>query len=191
MKTTEKAIVYDKIVTIQSSTIKLLDTGGQHKYNEDKFGWLGHELETYNIDGIVVVCDLTEPNSQMNSMKYFDFIKKYTTTIPIILLNNKSDKIKSDNDFNNFENVSLLHTFTNSRIFFTSARMGAEEGNIEKAFITLIDLINKQNQTRKRSREEYPEQFNSVFKVSEPTNKPSWFSKPKETYRSFTSTFIK
>ncbi|ATZ80717.1 Ras like GTPase [Bodo saltans virus] len=187
IKTTEKSIVYNNIFHATFSQIKLLDTGGHPKYNTDKFQWLGHELETHNIDGIVIVCNMNDNNSFKNTDVYFNFISKYTTSIPIIFLNNKLDKVKIlpiakiNDKFKNFRNL---------KYFDTSAKIGAIAGNIYFAFCELISMMFNSNNSKKRQREEYTNVFDNVKSKDESQKIECIFLKPTVQAKNFTSVFL-
>lgn len=112
MKSTNKPVVFNKTVKIpititdgggfrlfkniseETVNAKFLDTAGQERYKEDKFGFLDYELSSNNIDGIIIVHDLSDVYSIENTNEYYDFISKFDTNIPIVDVGNKSDVLE-------------------------------------------------------------------------------------------------
>lgn len=159
MKSTSKPIVFNKNVKIpitftdgkgfgffrntteESVNVKFLDTAGQSKYREDKLEFLEHELSSNNIDGIIVVHDLSDVYSIENTNSIYDFISKFDTDIPIVDVGNKSDilitslrpKYKSHTD-------SKKKIFKNFDWVETSARMCS---NVPQVFEALFRMIYK------------------------------------------------
>jgi small GTP-binding protein len=179
MKTTEKPIVFSKSIKIpititdnkgfrlfkniteETVNIKLLDTAGQNKYDDDKFGFLEHELTSNNVDGIIVVHDLSDIGSLEYTNKFYEFIAKFSKNIPIVDIGNKSDimeitirpKYKNHTD-------KQRKIFTKFEWSETSARTCE---NVPQAFEALLRMIyNKpviniiRTKDRKRLREEEP-----------------------------------
>jgi small GTP-binding protein len=183
MTTTQKAIIYNKSINIPVSytekgffgnfttetsiSIKLLDTAGQSKYNDDKLSFLEYELDSGNIDGIVIVHDLSDINVASTSLEvaelYYQFLCQAQSKIPVLDIGNKSDSLNP-----HLRPKYRAHLETQKKRFTsfdweeTSARTG---DNVQNAFEKLFRMIigkstlkimkNKQTQqTKKRAREE-------------------------------------
>lgn len=109
MTSTTKAVVYSKGIDIditymesgfwgktskpETINIKLLDTAGQSRYYDDKIGFLEHELSSGNVDGIMIIHDLSDISSLGTTDQYYQMVSKYATDIPIIDVGNKSDAL--------------------------------------------------------------------------------------------------
>lgn len=86
-----------------------------------------------NIDGILIVYDLSNSDSMNNIIKWLNFIKLYTDYPPIMLVGNKSDISTTVYDFNNLLKSEII--FDNIMV---SAKTGA---NVDMCFATMINKI--------------------------------------------------
>lgn len=185
MQSTKKAVVFNKSVKIpiastdgkgfklfkniteETINIIFLDTAGQSKYDDDKFEFLEYELSSSNIDGIIIVHDLSNINSIQNVDKFYEFIANFNVNIPIIDIGNKSDIMEI-----NVRPKYKKHTDKQRKIFKnfewieTSARTCE---NVPQAFEALFrmiyqkKIINIIRQTDKKRMREEEIKFISAF----------------------------
>ena len=153
-------------------TIHLYDTAGQERFRAITEGF-------YHFGkGYFIVFDLTNENS-LNSIQYWiDSIKEHSQVSKYIILGNKDDlkgKKISDEIINNVLN-KLKQSENNKNIIYlkTSAK---KNKNITKAFETMIDLIENENNTQNEQEPE-PEQehhlkANSNIKLDKNRHKKS------------------
>ncbi len=185
MKSTEKPVVFAKSIEIpitmtdgkgfrlfkniteETVNAKFLDTAGQEKYKEDKFGFLEYELTSNNIDGIIIVHDLSDIHSMENTNAFYEFISKFDINIPIVDVGNKSDileitlrpkyKVHTDKQKKIFKNFDWIET---------SARTC---DNVPQAFEALFRMIynkpivNIIRKTEKKRMREEEVKFVSAF----------------------------
>ena len=112
--------------------LKIWDTAGQERFNSIQKQYYK------NIDGILLVFDLTDLNTFNNLNQWFDKIEKESSKdCSVVLVGNKCDKIDmiqiNKDDASNFANEKL-----GIKYFETSAKTGF---NVNEIFDYLVDEI--------------------------------------------------
>ena len=114
-----------KIINLDKKKIKVIiwDTVGQERFLAINKSFL------QNVDGIMLVYDITDLESFQHMKKWIDLVKNYNDKLPLILVGNKIDKdderIVTEEEGNNLAKEYKLSFFE------TSAYSGK---HIEKAF---------------------------------------------------------
>lgn len=128
-----------KTVNVQGFNIQLqiLDTAGAEMFHSLIRAYY------HNMDGAVVVFDLTDPQSLDSAKKFFEEIYEVVESVPSVLIGNKSDL---DHEFSDTE-IKMIENNFNIKYFEVSA---ISNSNIDEAFqylasIFVNDLLSDKN----------------------------------------------
>lgn len=144
MKKTQTTIGIDilfKYLKIDENIIKIrvYDTAGNENFKSIQ------ETCYKSIDGVVVIYDNTNIQSQLNVKKWITNIKKHIQDIPIVILGNKIDS-QNDNWIQD-KNMSISKYIPKDiEHFFVSAKSGYNIDN----FVTKLTLMILDNKSIKR-----------------------------------------
>jgi len=137
-----ESYLYTKKNIFSDISIRMVDTSGNSKFDENKFEWIKYELETNNINAIIVVHDLSDDKSIENTQKYYKFISTLTKSIPIIDIGNKKDIALPSTTYQSHIDILKL-TFTNFSYDLTSTYTNHIDNNIINPFEKLLQLITR------------------------------------------------
>ena len=126
-----------KEITVNDSTVKLQfwDTAGQEAYRSISVSYFR------NAKGIVLVYDVTNPQTFLNLKDWIGMIEEKAGNIPWIIFGNKSDLM--ENAISEEEIASLAQDY-GVNYFIGSAKDGV---NIDEAFYNLTELMIERDQS--------------------------------------------
>ncbi|CAD8182947.1 unnamed protein product [Paramecium octaurelia] len=119
----------------QTVRLQLWDIAGQEKYNAVS------KLYVRGALGCLIVCDIKDPNSLEETLKWKSIIEENSdqNNIPIMLVQNKCD-LASDDEKSSF--YQTLQGFAKTNKFFSCIQTSAKEGTgLKQLFTELIQEI--------------------------------------------------